>query len=88
MTNFYYYYAKKSAAGDFYYLKRKIYKKQASDAGFSRQCLEDKMSKGASNVDIGHFNITQPPERVQIWITWARMTNKNAKETIDNTYFL
>ena len=33
---------------------------QASDAGVSRQCLEDKMSKGARNVDIGKFDITQP----------------------------
>ena len=31
--------------------------KQASDAGVSRQCLEDKMSKGARNVDIGKFDI-------------------------------
>ena len=35
--------------------------KQASDAWVSRQCLEDKMSKGERNVDIGHFDITQPP---------------------------
>ena len=54
----------------------------------SRQCLEDKMSKGARNVDIGHFDITQPPERVQICVTWARVTNENVKETIDNTYFI
>ena len=26
---------------------------------------KDKMSKGARNVDIGHFDITQPPERVK-----------------------
>ena len=44
------------------------------------------MSKGARNVDIGHFNITQSPGRVQIWVTWARVTNENVKETIDNTY--
>ena len=52
-----------------------LLKKQASDAGVSRQCLEDKMSKGARNVDIGHFDTTQPPERVQIWVTWARVRN-------------
>ena len=61
---------------------------QASDAGVSRQCLEDKMSKGARNVDIGHFDITQPPERVQIWVRWAKVTNENAKKTINNTYFI
>ena len=38
------------------------YEKQASDAGVSLQCLEDKMSKGARNVDIGYFNITQSHE--------------------------
>jgi hypothetical protein len=46
------------------------------------------MSKGARNVDIGHFYITRPPERAQIWVTWARVTNENVKETIDNTYFI
>ena len=49
---------------------------------------KDKMSKGAKNVDIGHFDITQPPERVQIWVTWATVTNENVKETIDNTNFI
>ena len=29
--------------------------KQASNAGVSRQCLEDKMSKGARNADIKPF---------------------------------
>ena len=56
--------------------------KQASDAGVSRQCLEDKMSKGARNVDIGHFDITQHPERVQIWVTWAKVTNENNRQYI------
>ena len=62
--------------------------KQASDAGVSRQCLEDKMSKGARNVDIGHFDITQPPERVQILVTWARVTKENVqkKSTIHISY--
>ena len=57
-------------------------KKQASDAGVSRQCLEqDKMSKGARNVDIGDFYTTQPPERVQIWVTWARVTNEIVRQS-------
>ena len=48
----------------------------------------DKMSKGAINVDIGHFEITQTPERVQIWVTLARVTNENVKETISNTFHM
>ena len=66
----------------------KCVQKQVRLAGVSRQCLEDKMSKGARNVDIGHFDITQPPERVKKWVTWARVTNESVKETIDNTYFI
>ena len=49
---------------------------------------KDKMSKGARNVDIGHFDITQPPKRVKKWVTRARVTNESVKETIDNTYFI
>ena len=48
---------------------------------------KDKMTKGARNVDIGHFDITQPPERVKKWVTWARVSNESVKETLDNTYF-
>ena len=33
----------------------KIKSKQASNAGVSRQCLKDKMSKGARNVDMKQF---------------------------------
>ena len=62
--------------------------KQASNAGVSRQCLEDKMSKGARNVDIGNFYKTRPPVRVQIWVIWDRVKNEKVKETIDNTYFI
>ena len=50
-------------SGEFYSTMKKK-NKQASNAGVSRQCLEDKMSKGARNVEIGHFDITRPPERV------------------------
>ena len=42
---------------------------------------KDKMSKGARNVDIGHFDITQPPERVKKWVTWARVTNESVKQS-------
>ena len=54
-----------------------LHAKQASDAGVSRQCLENKMSKGSRNVEIGNFDITQPHERVQVWVTWAKVTNEN-----------
>ena len=42
---------------------------------------------------IGHFDITHiltynTPERVQIWVTWAKVTNETVKETINNTYFI
>ena len=60
-------------------------KKQASEAGVSRQCLEDKMSKDARNIDIGHFDITQPHERVKIWVTWVEVTNENIKQYIFHT---
>ena len=61
--------------------------KQASDAEVSRKCLEDKMSKGSRNVDIDHFQITQLPERVQIWVTWARVKKTLKKQsTIHMSY--
>ena len=44
------------------------------------------MSKGARNVDNGHFDITQPPERVYIWVTWARVTNENVKNNHNISY--
>ena len=62
--------------------------KQASDAGVSRQCLEDKMSKGARNVDIGDFYTTRPPEMGQNLVTWGCMTNENIEKVHDYKYFI
>ena len=54
---FFWQYAKMSLPYAYYVATLCKKQEQASDAGVSRQCLEDKMSKGARNVDIGKFDI-------------------------------